>query len=102
MSQMMKIRITGGPSLRTLKIEDIETGRLLPVTKLRFLYDINHHVAAKVTLLIHEIDVTLEQPFDVTENVMKVTPGVGQAIDGHPGVLVRDPRDTPTTPNVVH
>lgn len=101
MSEMMKVRITGGPSVISLRIEDIESGKLLPVTALKFYRDEHYHVAAEVTLLIHEVDVTLEMEPTITEEIVPVSPQVGAAIRDLPGVMVRGLSDVNGSASVV-
>lgn len=71
MSERMRVKITGGPSVHTLRVVDMETDKELPIADLTFRADgYEGHVAATVTLLVHEIEVELEA--DAVEMIERV------------------------------
>lgn len=54
------IRIRGGPTGKDLKIEDIETGRRLPVLDLKLTATPTDFLTATITVLVSEMDVQVE------------------------------------------
>jgi hypothetical protein len=92
MTKVMRLRITGGPSVLSIRVEDIETGKLLPVTALTFYRDEQYHVAARVTLLIHEVDINFEGEVEVAEEIQPIRPEWAEGIRKLNGTIVRDPR----------
>jgi hypothetical protein len=87
MTKAMRLRITGGPSVLSIRVEDIETGKLLPVTALTFYRDEQYHVAARVTLLIHEVDINFEGEVEVAEEIQprgRCPVCASQLTTGHP------------------
>lgn len=91
---MMKVRIKShGEHFWQFEVSDIETGRRLPVllddkTWLS-IGDAGGLLVARVTLIVHEIDVNASA--QIAERVEYVTPEVGESINGLPGVIVRQP-----------
>lgn len=73
----MRLKVMGGPSIHTLRVVDLETGRLLPVIDLTFTANPKDgFTAARVTLLIHETDVTLDAA-EVVEEVKHLPASIG-------------------------
>lgn len=59
-NDMIRVRISGGPEVWKLVVTDIDTGKMLPVTRLRFEFDaerIREKLQVTVALFVDEFDV---------------------------------------------
>jgi hypothetical protein len=53
-----RIRVTGGPEPWSYRVEDIESGEILPVRDVKFRFDTLFDFAvAELTLYVHEFDI---------------------------------------------